>query len=284
MSENTFIRKKKGRRELWQMFVFVILILTLVSLLYIYEPFSDRWNDLLSNFFTIFSAAFSATCATLVFLRYESSDSPRPVWMYFSIGLWLWVFAELVWAVYNLIFVEVRINIADVFWVGAYGFYAYAVYLQYQIVFHPSKRENILWTSLWVVFVFSLTALTARLLVTYVNEDSGLPLWVSAFYPAADIAVGLVALRIFFKFRGGALGYPWLVLFIFGFADMLYAVVDMGGFYTWSINEGNLWSMVADVAYIAAYLFVGLGCFVQLLLLRYGPIFKIIKKDVSKTI
>lgn len=283
MGEDTLVRKKKGLREFWQMLAFALVILILVTLLYNYEPFSEYWNDLLSNFFTIFVAGFSAVFATLVFLRYEKSDAPRAIWMQLAIGLWLWTLAEFIWAAYNMLYGEVRINIADLFWVGAYGFFAYAVYLQYQLVFRPTKRQNILWTSLWAAFAVLLTIFIAWELVTFVEEDQGLPLWVASFYPAADIAVGLAALRIFHRFRGGALGYPWLGLFIFGIADMLYAVLDLGGFYTSSVNSGNLWSMVSDVIYTAAYLFVGLGCFAQLLLLRYGPIFMTTRKVKKPT-
>jgi hypothetical protein len=282
MSDSTFIRKKKSLREFWRMLAFAVLILILVILLYAYAPFSEFWNNLASNFFTIFVAGMSAFFATLVLRRYEPSDAPRAIWTQFAIGLWLWTLAEFIWAGYNMIFGEVRINIADLFWVGAYGFFGHAVYLQYQLMFRPLKRENIILTSVWAAFAFSLTLLIAWALVTFVDEDRGLPLWIASFYPAADLAVGVVALRILLRFRGGALGYPWLGLLVFAIADMLYAVLDLGGFYTWSLESGNLWSMIADVTYTAAYLVVGLGCFAQLLLLKYGPIFKTTRKEIKK--
>lgn len=281
MNENILVRKQKGLREFWLLFAFAFFVLILVTLLYVYEPFSEFWNDLFSNFSLIFVAGFSAVLSTRVFQRYEPSDSPRMIWRQFSIGLWLWTLAELIWAGYNMIYGEVRINIADLFWVAAYVFFGHAVYLQYHLVFRPAKRQNFLWTSLWALSAFSLTFGIAWLLIHFVHEENGLPLLIASFYPAADFAIGVAALHIFRSFRGGALGYPWLGLFGFAVADMLYAVLDLGGFYSWSVNAGNLWSMAADITYTAAYLFVALGCFAQLLLLRYGPIFKNMK-DIRK--
>ena len=115
------------------------------------------------------------------------------------------------------------------------------------------------------------------------DEEWNFPLLLSSFYTAADLAIGLATLYIVRSFRGGVLGYPWLGLFIFAIADMFYAVLEFGGFYTWSINQGNAWSMVADVIYIAAYLFIALGCFSQLVLLKYGPIFINTHKETGKT-
>lgn len=282
MGDNTLIRKRKGIRELWWMLLFIFAILSFTAILYQFEPFSEFWNNLLSNFLTIFSAGFSAGCATLVFRRYEPTDAPRIVWRLLAIGLWSWTFAEFIWAIYNMRYGEVGITSADFFWTAAYGLFFGAVYFQYQLVFRPTKRQSFLWISLWVSAAFLLTILTAWMLVNFVEEDWGLPLWISSFYPAADFVIGLAALRIARRFRGGALGYPWLGLFVFAIADMFYAVLEMGGFYTWSVNAESIWSMVADITYMAAYFVVGFGCFVQLLLLKYGPIFKI-KQKVKKT-
>jgi hypothetical protein len=209
------------------------------------------------------------------------SDAPYTIWAYFAIGLWLWTLAEFVWAVYNMVYGEVGITFADIFWVCAYAFFGYAVYSQYRVIFHPSKRGSVYWIFSRLALTAALTILFAWLLVRFLEEPPGLPLWVESFYPAADFVIGFAALRIVYRFRGGALGYPWLGLFVFAIADMLYAILDLGGFYTWSINEGNLWSMVADLTYTTAYLLVGLGCFAQLLLLKYGPVFNT-RKDMKK--
>ena len=280
MGDTTLMRKKKGKREFWRMFAFAILILFFYTILYVYEPFSTYWNDLFSGFFTIFAAAFSAVFATLVFRRYEVSDAPRWIWLHFSIGLWLWALAEFIWVAYPLFYGEARINSADFFWIIAYAFFGYAVYLQYQIVFRPTPRRNIFWVSAALALAVILTCLTVWLLETFVHQDSGLPLWIAAFYPVADLVVGLAALRIVVRFRGGALGYPWLGLFIFAIADMLYAIRDISGIG----GDSNVLSAVADITYLTAYLFVGLGCFAQLLLLRYGPVFTITRKESKKTI
>jgi hypothetical protein len=258
-------------------------VAVLVFILYLYnaEPFSPFYNDLFSNVALIGAAVVCAICATRVFQRYEPTDSPRVIWRQFAIGLWLWSIAELIWSFYNMAYGEVGITIADFFWVLAYAFFAHAIYVQYQVLFRLEKRDGAFWMVVWLGGVSVLVLLTAFLLVKFVDGQWGLPLMIASFYPVADFAIGYAALRIVRRFRGGALGYPWLGLFIFAVADAIYAILDVTGLYTWSISTGNWWSMVADVVYNAAYLFVALGCFVQLLLLKYGSIFINTRKDLK---
>lgn len=283
MSDATLTKRRNGLRKFQGMLLFAFLFLISVTLLYVFEPFSDFWNDLFSNIAAIFPAGLCAVLASQVLLRYSPSDQPRRVWVHLSIGLWLWTIAEVIWGYYNMMIGEVSINIADLFWVLAYGFFGYAVYIQYQIIFHPDKRLNTIWTMLWIATTFILMLGIAWLLVRFTDESWGFPLLLASFYPAADIAIGLSAIRIVWRFRGGALAYPWIGLSSFSIADTLYAFVEFSGLYAWSVSQGNFWSTTADVSYVAAYLFVALGCYAQLLLLKHGPIFTITWKDHKRT-
>jgi hypothetical protein len=274
MSDSTLIRKQKGMREFKWILAFALALLVAYTALYEYELFPEFWSNLFSNFLMILAAGFSAFFATLIFIRYEPADAPRPIWMLLAIGLWLWTIAESIWTVYNTLYIEVGITYADICWVVAYFLFAGAVFLQYRLVFHHTQRQDILWLSLWAVCTLLLTGLIAWVLVVFVEEEYGLPLWIASFYPAADFAIGLAALNIVRHFRQGALGYPWLGLLLFAIADMNYAFLELGGFYTWSVIAGNRWSMIADITYVSAYLFVGIGCVAQCFLLRYGPIYK----------
>lgn len=279
MSENTVTRRRLGLRDFNKMIAAAVVIMVLTALLYVFNPFPAFWNNLFANLVTIFVASLSAFFATRVFLRYDVADAPRGIWFHFALGLWLWVLAEVIWSVNNMLYGEVGITFADPLWVLAYGFFAYAVYIQYQLVFRPTSRQNVIWVAVWSVGVVLLTFLFAWLLHRLIGNDWGFPLLLAAFYPVCDLFVGLAALRVIHRFHGGALGYPWIGLLGFAVADMLYSVLDLSGLYTWSVSAENNWSTIADLVYNASYLFIALGCFAQYLLLRYGPIFRNIRKE-----
>ncbi len=282
MSDSFIVKRKNGSRELRWMVAVVLAIFLFVFVLYSTKPFSPFLNDLFSNLALVGTAAMCAVFATLVVLRYETSEPPRTVWLYFALGLWLWTIAEVIWAVYNMLQGEVDFTLADLFWVLGYGPFAFAIYAQYVIILRPNTRERLNWILAWGGSTILLIILTTWVLLSFTGEKLTLPAFVNCFYPAADLMIGLAALWILRRFRNGALGYPWLGLLIFAIADALYAILEFTGFYTWSVSSGNLWSMITDLAYNAAYLFVALGCFVQLLLLKYGPIFITARKEVKK--
>jgi hypothetical protein len=181
--------------------------------------------------------------------------------------------AEIVWAAYNLTVEEVGVGLADLVWVLAYLFFFRALLRQYKLLFPPEPGQIVQWLFVWAGSILSLTVIIAWLLTRFTHEPWSLAHLVEAFYPAADLVISLASLRIVQRFGSGALGFPWVGLFAFTLSDLLYAVLEASGAYSWSVSNGNLLSAVADITYVAAYLFVGLGCYAQLLLLRHGPIF-----------
>ncbi len=261
-------------REFQGIAALAALLFAAAIVLYTAEPFDEFWNDLLANFLFIFAAGYSAVFALLAFRQYQPADAPRDIWALLAAGLWAWTLAEALWAVYNILYGEVGVAFADLLWAGAYLLFGAAIYLQYQLLYRPTPRFNLVVFSLWGLGTLALTASLVWLLSVFAEAERGFPLWVAAFYPAADFAVGLAAANIVYRFRGGALGYPWLGLFVFAAADIMYAVLETSGFYSWSVNAGNLWSATADLVYLLAYLVVGLGCAAQWLTLKYGPIFR----------
>jgi hypothetical protein len=93
---------------------------------------------------------------------------------------------------------------------------------------------------------------------------------VNSFYPAADILLVCFALWLARKFTGGALARPWLGLLVFAFADFLYAWLQITGTYAWSIENRNWLSAIADIAYLVAYIVLGMGVLYHWLFLKYG--------------
>jgi hypothetical protein len=247
-----------------------LVLIAIDAVIYLMEPFSDVWNDILANLLLVIAASLAAAVATMVWARYEQTDPPRRIWSNFAIGLWLWVAAELIWGYLSATQGKARAGIADVFWVAAYIFFGQALLVQYRILARPNKQELLSRVSLAILPLLMLYILVYRLLITWVDVQSQFGAAVNLFYPVADLFLALVALWLVRYLRGGAFARPWLGLLAFSFADLLYAWLEISGIYSWSVNQANLWNALFDVTYLGAYLLLGLGILSQWAFLNYG--------------
>lgn len=247
-----------------------LLFLTVYTFIYWVEPFTDVWNTTLTNSFLIFAASGTAVMATLTWKRYEPSDVPRKIWIYFTVGLWLWATAELIWGYLNVTQGEVPEGISDLFWISGYFFFGYALFVQYQILAHPGLRES--WRLILIVLglLLALYGIVYGVLTLGIGAPAAFGTAVNAFYPAADLLLALVAFWLARHFMGGAFSRPWFGLLAFSFADLLYAWIELSGLYSWSVNQANALSTLTDVVYLAAYLVLGWCILSQWVFMRYG--------------
>jgi hypothetical protein len=250
--------------------VVALLFLAAYAVIYWTEPFSDTWNSILSDSFLVVASASSALIATLIWKGYDPSDAPRRIWVYFAIGLWLWVTAELIWGYLNVTQGEVPEGVSDLFWISGYFFFARALFVQYQILAHPNRREVWRLTFFVLLILAVLYAAVYRVLTAGIGKPGDFGTAINSFYPAVDLLLALVALWLARHFRGGALARPWLGLLAFSFADLLYAWIEMSGLYSWSVNQANILSTITDIVYLAAYLVLSLSVLSQWAFLKYG--------------
>jgi hypothetical protein len=250
--------------------VAAILWIVIYVTLYLRPPFSELWNSMISNLLLEIPAALTAIVATLVWLRYDKTDIPRRIWLYFAIGLWSWVIAEVAWGYLNVSQGEVPEGIADIFWIAAYIFFAHALFIQYQILAQPSRKEALRLALLALLGFCIAYLIVYRLLAAGADERNLFGTAVNSFYPVADLLLALVAIWLISHFRGGAFARPWLGLLAFSFTDLLYAWIESSGIYSWSVDSANLWTVLFDTAYVGAYLVLGLGILSQWAFLKYG--------------
>jgi hypothetical protein len=276
--DSKVMRFKKGRKAFKWAVSFAILMVIVYALLYQFAPFSQFVNDLSTNLLNDAIAVICAVLATLVRGRYSKDEVPRAIWTNLAVSLWLWAFAEVIWTYYNMVFGEVGLTIADAFWMTGYVFFFIALFIQYHILFRPTLRQAGLAVVLTAIALVLVLLVSGWLLVRYAGMTLDNETLIYIFYPTADLIIAFMALRLAHRFHSGALGYPWLGLFVFALADLMYAWLDLTGMYTWSLNQGNLLTAVADITYLAAYLAIALGYYAQWLLLRYGPIFNVKRK------
>ena len=247
-----------------------IVSLLVYILIYWYQPFSEFWNNFLSNFFPQVASLVAAMFATLLWSQYVKSDAPRHVWGPFAIALWLWFAGELVWGYLYMAGGEVPAGPPDIFWISAYVFLGLALVNQYRILIQPNTQ--VLWIRILIamLFLLALTLILFGLLTSVAEAPETLRAAVNSFYPAADLLLALIALWLARNFMGGAFSRPWLGLLVFSFSDLMYACLESSGMSAWSLEQGNLVTTIADVANFGSYLVLGMAVFYQWLFLKYG--------------
>ncbi|HMB21328.1 MAG: hypothetical protein ACM33V_01540 [Chloroflexota bacterium] len=251
--------------------VAVLVYLAIYTAVYIWAPFSEDWNNIVTNLFLVVASSFAAMIATLVWDHFERGEVARGVWFYFAIGLWLWAVAEQIWGFLNIAQGEVPEGVSDIFWVAAYIFFAAALLRQYSILVQPNKQE--LWKRI-LLGILLLFVLYIPLFYVLSSTEADSQDWfgpiVNSFYPVADLLLGGIAIWLVRHFRGGAFSRPWLGLLAFCITDLLYAWIEISGNYAWSVNANDLLTALFDIAYLGAYLILGLGLLSQWVFLKYG--------------
>ena len=262
--------KEASARIRWLARITAVIVVVVYLVIYWFQPFSVFANTLLANSFTALASIFSAVVATMIWGLYEKGEGPRKVWGNFAIGVWLWVAGEISWGYINLTRGEVPVGMQDVFWMISYLFFGQALLAQYKILNQPTALEVRSRVLIVVLSILGLIWLTYHFLITSSQTTDMLSALANAFYPAVDVLLAGIALWLARSFAGGAFARPWLGMLAFSFSDLTYAWLDLSGMYAWSVDQGNLLSVITDVAYFAAYLILGLGVLSQWLFLKYG--------------
>lgn len=244
-----------------------VLFIAVYALVYIREPFSDLGDVLIINLLLVIAAALAAGIATMIWMRYEPAEPARRIWRSFAMGLWLWASAELIYGYMDIAQAEVTVGMPDLFWVSAYIFFAYALFLQYHLLAQPTKQELGKQGALAVAALLVLYFVLYRVLVTWVHPGSWVEAAVNTFYPVADLFLALIAVWLIRHFRGGVFARPWVGLLAFSFTDLLYAFIDTSGLYD---QANSSWTALFDTTYVAAYLVLGLGLLSLWAFLKYG--------------
>jgi hypothetical protein len=252
-----------------------VLLVALYCYLYLAKPFAANVLDLATTGMIVLAALAAAILGVLVWFCYGAASPPRRVWSSYALALCGWVLAECIWMYEYTMGRADSIGPADVFWVVSYAFFAAAMYHQYVLIYRPPRRVGAAFLVFCILAMLIFTWLFAVWLAGTVGRGLDVDTLVPAFYAVGDFAIALAALLLAFSFRNGALGRPWLGLLFFAFSDFLYAWLDISGLYSWSVAQGNTLTLLTDALYFVAYLVVALGCYLQWLLLSYGPRLKI---------
>jgi hypothetical protein len=257
------------KRSLYLISFFSFSAMLLVGIYVYFYQFSQlptEQNDLVLNLISLVAPLSSAVFATLVFLSFDKTDKPRQVWKFMTIFIWLWTIAEFIWVGYLIQTGDVPLpSLADAFWLAGFIFLTIALQKQYKSV---TRREVELWK---IVLIWAAVFVLSLLVLLIVGSPLSLGNYLEYFYAVADLAAGVVAIRIFIAFRGGLMSRPWIGLFVLGLSDAVYAWLIASDMYAMSQTNGNLVSLFADTSYMTAYLVLAIGFYATYLTLRHGP-------------
>jgi hypothetical protein len=262
--------KQSSQRILRVAGILFLALLLFYIVVYCYQPFSDFWNNFFANVVPQVASLIAAVFATLIWNLYDRQDAPRRVWSWFAVAMWMWFGAEVAWGYLNIMAGEVSLGLSDVLWITSYLFLGLALIQQFRILAEP--RSMMLWTGIAIgaAALVGLTAGIHRMITAAAATQPTLDVIVNSFYPAADLILAVIALWLAHNFMGGAFSRPWIGLLVFSFADLLFAWLEASGMYAWSLEQGNLLTTLADVAYLASYLVLGWGVLSMWLFLKYG--------------
>ena len=191
-----------------------------------------------------------------------------------AIGLSLWLCADIIWAIYEIVLeiVPPVPSAADFVWLSAYGFLAYYLYGTY-IEFHKrfNFKTNVLVASIigCGIFLAYIIALTTNLSV--LSSPRGIAMFaVIIAYPIMDAVLMVPAIVILLNFRKEPLWFtPWICeslgLFLIAISDSWFAVVVLT-----SIVE-QFW--LSSIFFAAHYLVIAAGLlwYVKFLLTHGQP-------------
>ena len=255
--------------------VLLSLVITAVyACLYQFEPLPQPWNDNAIYALTILVANLAAVLGTRVWQQFLPGETPRQMWLFFSLGLWSWGSGEVVWLVVHTWWPEhPDTTIIDAFWVAAYICWAVALFYQYRLILRTNAFTSQRWLALLGTAVLGLTLLVTTLArARGIGADwTWLGMYLAIFYPIGDLLLGLAALDLSRRFSSGLWGRAWWGLIIFAISDGITGWYYLGG-YQLLTPAADMWlSLFTDVLYFGAYVVFALACYMQLLLLRFGP-------------
>ncbi|MFM8320513.1 MAG: hypothetical protein ACKOC5_06315 [Chloroflexota bacterium] len=255
----------------------LIVIAGLLGLyVYIYQasPLPGIWSDVYLNLAIVGPSLLAAYLSTRVLLHFHWEDGPWRMWMYYSLALWSWAIAEVIWFGVWLAQGDVPIpSWADVFWLFALAPFAMAFLVQFRLIFSPTPRREAAWMLAISLGVLLFSGLGTLMLGRLAGESamSWGGTFLEVFYAVVDVAMMIAALALARTFGRGLWGRAWWGLLAFALSDGLYSYVNFTGLYAQSVSEGNLLTLVVDSVYSAAYMLMVLAVWGQLLLMQYGP-------------
>jgi ABC-type branched-subunit amino acid transport system substrate-binding protein len=192
-----------------------------------------------SELIIIASASIAASLGILLAYRQILHNrSHSMAYVCLAVGLVLWLFADIIWASYELVYhVAAPIpSVSDILWLAGYPFFAYNLIATYR-QFHNRFNKRVLLASIIgnVIFIAYLIYLTIGLL-DFSSQESVSMFAVLIAYPIMNAVLTIPALSILFGlWKDRPWSIPWtfkaLSLFCIVVTDSWFAFIVISGLY-----------------------------------------------------
>jgi hypothetical protein len=195
---------------------------------------TDKSRDFYSNWIRNINSAIAAALAIFIVYRQKFHTLHDKAHAALAIGLSLWFCAEIIWAMYEIVWhiVAPIPSVADYLWLSAYGFLAYylfATYKEFNKKFRFSKKVLIASIVGVVIFVTYIIGVTTSLSVLSTPRSIAM-FTVMIAYPALDAILMVPAIVILLDIRKEPLWFtPWICeslgLLLIALSDSWFALV-----------------------------------------------------------
>jgi branched-chain amino acid transport system substrate-binding protein len=195
---------------------------------------TDKSRDFYSNWIININSAIAAALAIFIVFRQKFHTLHGKAHAALAIGLSLWLCAEIIWAMYEIVWQIVAPvpSVADYLWLSAYGFLAYylfATYKEFNKKFRFSKKVLIASIIGGVIFVTYIIGVTTSLSVLSTHRSLAM-FGVMIAYPTLDAILMVPAIVILLDIRKEPLWFtPWICeslgLLLIVLSDSWFALV-----------------------------------------------------------
>ena len=224
----------------------------------------------------VLSALVGTGLSLALWRSFSRGEASRTIWAYLTAGLLLWALGEAIWTADQLLLAErlPQPSAADAAWIFGYVPVTLGLRLRYRSFRIAPQRAWHIPLLGSVAFAVGLVAVT---LVLPTIRQSANSRWmeqaVNILYPLGDLLVAYWAILIVSVLAGGALFSPWRFIaagcLCVALSDLMYAYAVRLDMYQVGPATGvNLATFMINLLYVAAYLSLALGLYVQARLQR----------------
>ncbi|HSP07503.1 MAG TPA: hypothetical protein VLR94_10020 [Acidobacteriota bacterium] len=201
---------------------------------FIYWNGDAEWILIFGNVAKVFSLLVCGLSLTITQSEYSTEDTPQKAWTNLAVGMWLWFFAQIIFAYYKLVLRQSPYpSIADIFF--AIGYLPLIIGVVFLIKDFKSTGLPMGTRSSYVIQTIVLLILYGIIFATLmwpliVSKDPIGAKFLNVGYPTCDfimVSLTSVLVRISWGLRGGSLARSWLLLCIgftlLGLTDITFA-------------------------------------------------------------
>jgi len=255
---------KKYANEPWRTILILVGALVVSNSFIIFSNQDSR--DFFTNWsiITAASAALSLSIIVIITAYKRRIDRFFLAQIIFTVGLALWLVAEVTWAYYQLV-LEISTpfpSSADAFWLSGYGFFTYFMLRIYNLLNKGNEKFIAVFVSLATAiilgYILNLTFGIADLLSA---QEGSLAWLISIAYPILDGILLVPAVLILWSLRGkNVASANWSLLAL---SIVLVTVGDIGFGYSAVIDKAGKEEWVWDLFYNSSYLVMAAAFFLQ---------------------